>query len=158
MVVDPLFVAVVLLLAGVIASVVPLVPGGLLSALGVGYHWYMTGEPAGVALVGLLAFGLLTLVFDYLGSAVSARFGGASLRTTVIAGIAAIAFMFVLGPLGALLGIAAVVFVLEFRRHGDIERGVRTAAYATIGMLASAGMQIVLTATVLVAFLVIVIV
>lgn len=158
MVVDPLFVSVILLVGGVIASVVPFVPGGLLSIIGVGYYWYATGEPTGIALFGLLSLGVLTLVFDYLGSAISARFGGASLRTTVIAGIAAIAFMFVLGPLGAIVGIASVVFVLEVRRHGDVERGLRTAAYATVGMLASAGMQIVLTATVLIGFLVIVLI
>lgn len=158
MIVDPLFVAVGLLVAGVIASVVPFVPGGLLSIVGVGYYWYATGEPTGIALFGLLALGVLTLVFDYLGGAISTHLGGASLRTTAIAAVAAIAFGIVLGPLGAVLGIAAAVFALEFYRHGDVSRGLRTAAYATVGMLASAAMQVLLTATALVAFLAIVVV
>ena len=156
--VDPLLVAVVVLLAGVAASVIPLVPGGLVSMGGVGYYWYATGEPGTVALVGLLALGAVTVVLDWLGSALSARLGGASLRTTAIAAVAAIVLLVFLGPLGALLGIAGTVFALEYWRHGDVRRGVRTAGYATLGVLASTAMQVLLTVTILVSFLLIVLV
>lgn len=151
--VDPLVVAVALLAAAVLASAVPLVPGGLLSMAGVGYYWYATGDPGTFAVVALLALAVLTLVLDWLGGAVSARVGGASLRTTAVAAVAAVALLFVLGPLGALVGIAGTVFVLEVRRHGDVERGLRTAAVATVGMLASTAMQLLLTGTILVGFL-----
>lgn len=36
--VDPVVVAVVLLVAGIVSSFVPLVPGGVVSLLGVGYY------------------------------------------------------------------------------------------------------------------------
>lgn len=151
--VDPVLVALALLVAAVVASLVPLIPGGLLSMLGVGYYWYAGGDVGTFAAVALLALGALTLLLDWLGGAVSARVGGASLQTTAIAAVAALALMFVLGPLGALLGIAGTVFVLEFRRHGDARRGLRTAAVATVGMLASSAMQVLLTVTVLLGFL-----
>lgn len=151
--VDPLVVAVVMLAAGVVASVVPLVPGGLLALAGVGSYWYATGEPGPVAMIVLVTLCLVTVLLDWLGGAISARFGGASIRTTAIAAVAAVALLFVLGPLGALLGIAGTVFVLEYRRHGDVERGLRTAVYATVGMLASTAMQVVLTVTILLSFL-----
>lgn len=151
-VVDPFVVALALLVAAVVASVVPLVPGGLLSMAGVGYYWYATGEPGTVVVVGLLGLGTLALVLDWFGGAASARVGGASLRTTAVAGVAAFALLFVLGPLGAVLGVAGTVFAFELRRHGDVERGLRTAAVTTVGMLASSAMQVLLTGVVLAGF------
>lgn len=151
--VDPFVVALVLLVAAVVASVVPLIPGGLLSMIGVGYYWQATGELGTFAGAALLALGLFTLVLDWLGGAISARVGGASMQTTAVAAVAAVALMFVLGPLGALLGIAGTVFALEFYRHGDVERGLRTAAVTTVGMLASSVMQVLLTVSVLIGFL-----
>lgn len=151
--VDPFVLAVVLLVAGVVASVVPLVPGGLLALVGVGWYWYATGEPGTLALAVLVALCLVTVLLDWLGGAISARVGGASLGTTAVAAVAAVVSLFVLGPLGALAGIAGTVFVLEYRRHGDVERGVRTAVFATVGMLASTAMQVVLTVTILLSFL-----
>lgn len=151
--VDPFLVALLLLVAAVVASVVPLVPGGLLSVVGVGYYWHATGDLGTLAGIALLILGLLTLVFDWLGGAISARVGGASMRTTAVAAVAAVLLLFVLGPLGALLGIAGTVFVLEFRRHGDVERGLRTAGVTTVGMLASTAMQALLTVIVLGGFL-----
>lgn len=151
--VDPFALAIVLLVAAVVASIVPLIPGGLLSMIGVAYYWQATGELGTFAGVALLTLGLVTLTLDWLGGAISARVGGASMRTTAVAAVAAVALMLVLGPLGALLGIAGTVFALEFYRHGDVERGLRTAAVTTVGMLASSVMQVLLTVSVLVGFL-----
>lgn len=151
--IDPLVVAVVILIAGIVASFVPLVPGGLLSMLGVGYYWQATGEPGTVALVVLLSIGSLTIVFDWLGSALGAHLGGASNKATIAAAVAAVVFLFALGPLGALAAVAGTVFVFEYRRHGDARRGAKTAAYATVGMLASTAMQVLLTSIVLLGFL-----
>jgi uncharacterized protein YqgC (DUF456 family) len=151
---DPLAVAAVFLVAGVIGSLLPLVPGSLLSTTGVVYHWWATGEPGTLVVVLLVTLGLFALVLDWLGGAISARFGGASLGTTAAAALGGIALAFVLGPLGVVVGIFAVVFALECRRHGDVDSGARTAAYATVGILVSAVMQVLLTAAVLVGFLV----
>lgn len=154
--IDPIYVAVAILVGGVFASLLPFVPGGLMSMLGLGYYWSATGEPGTLAFAALMTVAAVIVLLDWLGSALSARVGGASLQTTAVAGLAALVGMLFLGPVGALGGIAGAVFALEFRRHGDIRRGVRTAAYATVGMLASTAMQLVLTTTVLVAFLVVV--
>lgn len=153
--VDPLTVAILLLVAGVAGSVLPLVPGGLLSTVGVLYYWRATGDPATLAVVLLVSLGVLTVVVDWFGGAVAARFGGASLWTTVAALVAGIALALVLGPLGLVAGMFAVVFGLEYRRHGDAERGARTAASATVGILVSTAMQVVLTVTMLALFLVV---
>jgi uncharacterized protein YqgC (DUF456 family) len=151
--VDPLYVALACLGVAVLASFVPFVPGGALSMGGVGYYWYATSEPGTLVVVVLLSIGLLTLAVDWLAGAVSARVGGASLRTTAIAAVAAFLLLFVLGPLGIVLGVGGTVFAVEYHRHRDIERGLRTAAYATLGMLASSVMQALLSSVVLVGFL-----
>lgn len=153
-----IWVALVLLVAGVLASFVPMVPGGLLSLAGIVVHWWVTGEPSGVALVGLVVLAVGTVVLDWLGSAVAARLGGASLRTAALAAVVGILGLVVLGPLGLLVGVAATVFLLELRRHGDLERGVRTAAIATVGVLASTALQLVLTGALLVGFVLVVVV
>ncbi|PSQ13970.1 hypothetical protein BRD02_11180 [Halobacteriales archaeon QS_8_69_73] len=110
---DPFVVAVALLVGGVVGSLLPVIPGGLLSA----------------------------------------RVGGASVRTAAAAAGGGLVLAIVLGPVGFVLGIFAVVFGLEYRRHGDPRRGGRAAAYTTVGILVSAATQVVLTAAVLAGFL-----
>jgi uncharacterized protein YqgC (DUF456 family) len=152
---DPFLVAVGLLVAGVVGSVLPLVPGGLLSTVGVVYYWWGGGDLAPLAVALLVGLGTVVIAVDWLGGAISARAGGASLSTTAAAAVAGIALAVVLGPFGLVAGIFAVVFALEYRRHGDVDSGTRTAAYATAGILLSTGMQVLLTATMLGVFLVV---
>ena len=153
--VDPAVVAVVLLVAGVVASFVPLVPGGAVSILGVGYYWVVTGDPGPITLAGFLVLGTVTVAADLLGSALAAQIGGASTETTAVAAVAAVGLLAVFGPLGALIGVLGTVFLLEYRRHGDARRGMRTAAVTAVGMLASTAMQVLLTLSMLLGFLVV---
>lgn len=153
--VDPIaVVAVVFLLAGVLGSVLPLLPGAPLSLVGVYLYWWNSGyaDPGPIVLVGLTALGLLAVAAEYAGGAVSARFGGASNRTVVLATVVGIVAFFVTGPLGLLAGVAGTVFASEFYRHRDVEASLRAAAYATVGVFASNVVQVLLTATMLVAF------
>lgn len=154
--IEPFLVAVALLVLGVVGSVVPLLPGPLLSLAGVLGYWWATDytEPGLLALAVLLSLGVLALLLDYLGSTVAARAGGASLLTSIAGGAVGIVLLFVLGPLGMLLGVVGTVFLLELRRHGEWEAGVRTALLTAVGTLASAAVQVVLTAAILVTFVV----
>lgn len=150
---DPFVVAVALLVGGVVGSLLPVIPGGLLSAAGVGYHVWTAGSPGPVAAAVLITTALFAAAVDWLGGAVSARAGGASVRTAAVAAGGGLVLAVVLGPVGFVLGIFAVVFGLEYRRHGDPRRGGRAAAYATVGILVSAATQVALTAAVLAGFL-----
>lgn len=151
--------AIGLLIAGVLASFIPVVPGGGLSLAGVGVYWWATGytEPGSLALMGFVLLGVVTLLLDWFAGALSARAGGASNRTMIIAGVAGFVLLFVAGPVGILLGIAGTVFLAELHRHGDASRSVRTAAFATVGMLASTIAQVVLTSLILIAFLIVIV-
>jgi hypothetical protein len=148
-------VAMALLLAGVVGSVVPGLPGPALSVAGVVGYWWATGytAPGPVALAGLVLLGLVGLAADWLAAPLGAKAGGASTRTTAIAGVVGFAMLFVLGPLGVLVGVGGTVFALELRDSGDVDASLRAAAATTAAVLGGALAQVVLTGAMLVGFL-----
>lgn len=153
-------VAVALLVAGVVGSVVPGLPGPLLSLAGVYLQWWHTGyaEPGTLALVGLTLVGLFAVGVDVLASALTTRASGASWWISAAAGVAGFVLFFVAGPVGVAVGVAATVFVLSFvttRSGGD---SARAALYATIGVLGSSLVQALLTLSMLVAFVLVLVV
>jgi len=158
---EPLvWVGLALVAAGVVGSVLPLIPGGLLSVAGVLVYWWATGyaEPSVLLVAALVTVGLLATLVDYAGGAIAARAGGASPVTTAVAVLVGLVLLLVAGPIGFLVGLAATVFAVEFVQHADAEAGFRVALYATVGVLASTAVQVLLTGSVLVAFLVVVLV
>jgi uncharacterized protein YqgC (DUF456 family) len=142
-------VALALLVLGVAGSVLPLLPSGLLSLAGVLLYWWQTGKPGALLLFVLVSLAVTALVVDWLAGFVGARASGVDTRTSILAGLVGFVLLFPGGPLGLLAGVAGTVFVVEFRENGDVEASARQAAYATVGVLASAAMQVVLTLVVL---------
>lgn len=147
-----------LLVVGVVGSVVPLLPGALCSLAGLYLYWWSSGytTPGLLTLVGLTLVGIVALIVDYFSGPIAARAGGASLTTTAVAAVVGFALFFVAGPFGIILGIAGTVFAIEFARNDDVDASLRTAAYATVGVLASSVLQVLLTASMLVVMLVVV--
>ncbi|MWV40163.1 DUF456 domain-containing protein [Natrialba sp. INN-245] len=152
--------AVALLVAGIVGTLIPLVPGGLLSLSGLYLYWWHTGftEPGPIALGVLTALGLLTLLAEFFGGSAAAKAGGASWRTTGAAAVVGIVLMIVTGPLGLLAGLFGTVFALEYVRNGELERSARSALYATVGILASTAVQFLLALSILLGFAVAVVV
>jgi uncharacterized protein YqgC (DUF456 family) len=146
--------ALALLAAGVAGCVVPAVPGPPLSLAGVYVGWWGSGysEPGTVLLGALTLFGVLAIAADFAADVVSARIGGASLTTSVVAGVVGVLAIVLVGPVGSLLGVVATVFVLEYRRHADAVRGAKTAGVVVLGMLGSTAIQVLLTGSMLVAY------
>jgi hypothetical protein len=152
-VVDPLkLLAIALLVLGVVATFVPFLPGPLVSIAGVLLYWYATNfqDPSVGWVVLFVALGGAAMAFDYLGTVISARIGGASTRTSVAAALVGLVLTFVVGPIGFLLGVAGTVFGMEYYRHEDGERAARSAVVTFAGMLGSAVAQAVLTGAILV--------
>ena len=143
-----------LLVAGVIGSIIPLMPGALLSLSAVVIYFFRADDPS----ILFTVFGVLTasfaLIADWFAGSVAAKYGGASNKTSLMAGIAGIFGFFLLGgPLGLAVAVATVVFVREYLIHGKEEKGLKAAVYATIGVLGSAVIQTMLTASILLGFL-----
>ena len=150
--------AAALLVLGVVGSVVPALPGAALSVAGVLLYWWSTGyaDPSTPVLAAFLLVGLFAAAVDFFGGAVAAGTGGAARWTVLAAGVVGFALFFLVGPLGVVLGVAGTVFLLELQRHGDARRGGRAAVYAVVGVLGSALVQLLLTASMLVAFVLVV--
>jgi hypothetical protein len=146
------WVALALALLGVVGSVLPLLPGAALSLAGVYLYWWSTGyaDPSAVVLVAFTLVGLGTMAVDLVAGAVAARVGGASATTTAAAALVGAVLLFVAGPVGVVLGVAGVVFVVEYHRSRDREASARTALFATVGVLGSAVVQVLLTGAMLV--------
>ncbi|WP_336037874.1 DUF456 family protein [Halobacterium yunchengense] len=140
-----------LLAGGVAGSVLPLLPSGLLSLGGVLLYWTQTGDPGVFWVFVLASLATTALVVDWLAGFVGAKAGGTDTRTAALAGAVGLLLLLPGGPVGLLAGVAATVFVSEFRERRDLAESARRAAYATVGVLASAAMQAVLTVAVLAA-------
>lgn len=149
-------VAIALLVGGVVGTVLPLVPGGLLSVSGVYLYWWHSGftDPGPIWLAVLTVLGVTVLLVEFLAGSIAARAGGASWTATAAAAVVGVALMVVTGPLGLLLGLFGTVFLLEYARGGGVDRSTRSALYATLGVLASTAVQVLLTAAMLLGFVV----
>ena len=150
--------ALALLVGGVLGSLVPLVPGGLLSLGGVYLYWWQSGyaDPGFVVLAVLTLVGLSAMAVDLLAGAISASLSGASRRTTWAAGIVGGLLFLVAGPIGVLAGVAGTVFALEVAGGTETDRSLKIALSTTVGVLASAVVQALLALSILVAMLLVI--
>lgn len=142
-----------LFIAGIIGSIVPMMPGALFSLIGVGVYFFLTEDPSLLFTVFAGLTGIFALATDWFAGSIAAKYGGASNRTSIMAGIAGVfGFIFLGGPIGLALTVAATVFIREYLIHGDSGKGSKAAIYATIGVLGSAVVQTFLTASILLAY------
>lgn len=159
--VDPwVLVAFACLVAGVLGSVLPLVPGPALSVAGVLVYWWASGyaDPSTPVLAVLLLVGLLGVAVDLFGGALGASAGGASATTTAAAGAVGLVLFVVAGPVGIVLGVAGTVFLVEYLRARDARGSARAALGAVVGILASALIQLLLALSILAAMVLVVLV
>lgn len=152
-------VAVVLLVAGMVGSVLPAVPSGLFSLAGIWAYALFGSDPLGpLALGGLTLAAIGTVVVDHVGGPVAAKLSGSSNRTALIAAAVGFVLLFVLGPLGIIVGVIGAVFFLELVEGADTETAAKRSIYTAAGVLGSALAQLLLTGTILLAFVVVTIV
>ena len=144
--------AFVLLGGGVVGSVAPMIPSGLLSLAGVLIYWVASGfgDPDLLILSGLVLVSVVAMAAEWLSGAVSAKAGGASTKTTVAATLVGFLGLLVVGPVGFILGTALTVFGLTYWENEDAEASARAAGVTILGMLTSSLAQLLLTVGVLV--------
>lgn len=143
--------AFVLLGGGVVGSVAPMIPSGLLSLAGVLIYWVASGfgDPDLLILSGLVLVSVVAMAAEWLSGAVSAKAGGASTKTTVAATLVGFLGLLVVGPVGFILGTALTVFGLTYWENEDAEASARAAGVTILGMLTSSLAQLLLTVGVL---------
>lgn len=144
-----------LLVLGIVGSVVPGLPAGAFSLAGL-YVEYLFGvkELGMLTLAGFTLLGLFTVVVDYFGGALVAHSQGASTKTTLLAGAVGLVLLVFTGPIGAILGVGAVVLGMELRDGKPFPEASRAAGWSLVGMLGSGLVVFLLTTSMLVAYLV----
>jgi uncharacterized protein YqgC (DUF456 family) len=148
-------VAIALLLVWTATSFVPFVPSGVLAALTVVGYAFTAGfaEPSLPVLIALVLVSLSASAAELLSGLVSGKLGGASTRTVVVGTIVGVLLVFVLGPIGFVVGLGGTVFLAGLYENADEPRvAARQSAYAVIGALASSFIQAVMLASVTVVF------
>lgn len=147
-------VAIALLVLGVVGSVVPLLPSGLLSLSGLLVYWiWGNGLVHPIVLAALAIAALLAAALEHLGGPLAAKAGGASNQVMAAAAIAGFLLFFIAGPIGVILGVVGTVFGIELSRGTTIETAAKRGVYTGLGILASTVMQLLMTAAILLGFL-----
>ncbi|ACM57510.1 DUF456 family protein [Halorubrum lacusprofundi] len=148
-------IAIVLLVVWTASSFVPFVPSGVLAALTVIGYTYTTGftEPSLTVLLALVLVSLLASAVELLSGMLSGKLGGASTRTVAVGTLVGIVLLFVMGPIGLVVGVGGTVFLGSLYENGAEPRvAVRQSVYAVIGVFAGPFVQAVILAGVAVAF------
>lgn len=141
-----------LLIAGVVGSVIPNVPGAILSLAGVYLYWWNTGfsEPSTALVAVVTVLVVLVVVGGFFQEVIAARFGGASTLSATAAGLVGFVCFFLTGPLGMLLGSAVTVFLLEYRRQRDAKASATAATAVVLATIGSAIVELLVTIMLLV--------
>jgi|APHM01.1.fsa_nt_gi Protein of unknown function (DUF456). len=147
-----LIVTLALLGGGLIGSVLPVVPSGLLS--GAGLILYQSSGPGlSVPLfAGLVIIAGVSIVLEQFAAPLAAKATGASNRTTLVAAVAGVALLFVAGPVGILAGLFGVVFIAELLAGAKPQTAARRSLYTVGALLGSSIAQLLLTGGILAGF------
>lgn len=126
-----------LILFGAVGSFLPILPGPPLSFAGLWiYGWYTGYEkitPAVLIIFGILS--ALTFVVDVIAPALGARGYKASRYGTVGSMLGAFLGIFILGPIGIIVGPLVGGFAGEMIHAGNTEKATKTAIGSFIGFI-----------------------
>jgi len=150
--------AVLVMVDGIVGTVIPGVPGGVLILAAFFSYWASTGfaEPGTLFAVVFTITGLVVVVTDYVAGMVSARAGGASRTTAVVAGVIGIVLLLSTGPVGALAGVVLAVTGLEVLQGAETGEGFRAGLVTAVGILGSGLIQLIMATAMTVAFMAVV--
>lgn len=140
------------LVLGIIGSVLPAVPGPVLSLAGVYLYWWGANftEPSLTLLIAINLLVLLAVLADWFGPAIASRLGGASTRTALIAALVGVAGLLLAGPLGLIVSVFVTAFALEYYRHSNLKQSGQAALASLLGVLGAPVIQLLVTLSILV--------
>jgi len=149
-----LVLAVVLMIAGVLGSIIPALPGPVFSIIGALIYWWSTDytTPGPIILTIIILTGLLAIILDLVASYYGADKSGASHKTALAAAISSSLLFLVTGPLGILIGTAGTVLIRELMLGKEFDEALKTATTTTLALLGSAAAKVGLTLLMLALF------
>lgn len=129
---------------GIIGTVVPVLPGGLLVAASVLVWAIVTGGAAWWVLLGVVVVLSAGQLLEYLTAGASLKRAGVPNRSLVVGGLAGVVGFFVVPVLGLVLGFLAGLYLAERSRQPDAaaawastKTGLRAAGVALLIELAA---------------------
>ncbi len=151
--------ALLLIVIGVLGSFIPLVPSGLSALAGIWTYALFGADPIGpIVLTVLTLTAIVTALLEHLGGPLAAKLSGSSNEVMVASTVGGLVLMFVLGPLGIIVGVVGVVFLLELKGGADVALAGRRSVFTAIGVLASSVAQLLFTLSILGMFVLFVVV
>jgi uncharacterized protein YqgC (DUF456 family) len=137
-----------LMIAGIIGSVLPILPSTPLILLGAVIYAFGTGfDPVGPwHLAALTLLVLVAQALDYLSSALGTRKLGGSRWAVAGALIGALVGLF-FGPVGILVGPVLGAVALELYHRKELRAGLTSGAGAVLGMILGAVAKLVVATT-----------
>lgn len=153
---DAIFlVAVILMILGVVGSILPVVPGPILSFAGlVVYYIFQENEVLSLGPVLLFALGMVFLIAaDYALPILGVKFLGASKSGQWGAVIGALLGIVFFPPLGIFVGALAGAVIGEMIRGKKFSEAMRVALGVITGSVAAIILQVIFSLSVLIYFL-----
>lgn len=132
-----LIASILLFLAGLAGTVLPMLPGPVLIFAGMLFYGIVTdfaGLDSNFYLLQTMALIILFLV-DYVSSAAGVKVFGGSKKTGLAAGLGVLVGLILLGPLGLVIGPFAGAVLVEILAGSSVERSIRIGFGAVIGLL-----------------------
>lgn len=148
--------ALILMIAGIVGSIYPAIPGPILSIIGASVYFWSTGySTPNIWIYSLIIFtGVVAIGLDYLASYIGADKSEASKRTAVAAAVASFLLFFVSGPVGIIIGTAGTVLLRELMLGKDFDKALKSSAYTTLALLGSIFAKVGLSTLMLLVFVI----
>lgn len=149
-------VAIIGILIGIVGCVLPLLPGLPIAFLAVLlYAWYDGFIHIGTGYlltVGILSF--LTIVTDYLMTALGSKMFGSSNKSAIGSVVGSIIGIFIWPPFGIIVFGFVGALVVEWYLSQDLTKALKAAVGATIGFFSGTVFKVILGIIILVSFII----
>ncbi len=149
-------IALILIIIGTLGSVLPFLPGLPVAWLGLLIYAWATDFTT-VTIWGLIVFAILTaltVMVDVLAPAIATRGRKASKMGTVGAVIGGLLGIFVLGPIGILLGPFIGAFIGEMMNNTKTQHAFRVAIASMFGLVISSVFKLIIGTSMFIYFLI----
>lgn len=148
-------VAISVLIILTFATLLPFIPTGILASITVLVYWWQTGysEPNVIIVFSLVILGITVTITDFASGAVAGKIGGASNISVLVGTLIGTVLLFIVGPIGFLLGIALSVFIFSvYHEEDEVKIALKKSLYTVVGVLASKVVQILLLSIITISF------
>jgi len=149
-----LIITIILFLVGLAGTLLPFLPGPFLVWLGVFIYGWAEGFEVvdGAHILGQLTIMIVVFTVDWLSSFLGVKRAGGSRSALLGAALGLLVGLFILGPLGIIIGPLAGAFLVEFFSRGDIDAALRVGIGSLLGFLGGTLFKLIAVLTMIIWF------